>query len=76
MGERSSVDNKWLCVVWEGKEGKMTFGEELKKEFDYLCKSLTGNVREETLFNQLVKAFEKLWVYIFCHNRYDVVLRK
>ncbi len=38
----------------------MTFGEELKNEFDYLCKSLTGNVREETLFNQLVKAFENL----------------
>lgn len=47
------------------RKGRMTFREELKKEFDYLCKSLTGNLREETLFNQLVKAFENLEVYIF-----------
>lgn len=38
----------------------MAFGEELKREFDVLCRGITGKVKEETLFTQLVNAFNKL----------------
>lgn len=38
----------------------MSFGTELKDEFDKLCLALRGSVKEETLFNKLVEAFSKV----------------
>lgn len=35
----------------------MSFGTDLKNEFDNLCLSVNGRVKEETLFNKLVDAF-------------------
>ena len=38
----------------------MSFGTELKDEFDKLCLALRGSVKEETLFNKLVETFSKV----------------
>ena len=35
----------------------MSFGTDLKNEFDNLCLSVNGRVKEETYLNKLVDAF-------------------